>query len=78
MSNVIYIGATLKTEGVMHNELFTDKPAELIERLKGSYPLIELMFVNVAELSAASVEVQTAGSARAKAYEQTKNKAVGK
>lgn len=78
MSNVIYIGATLSKGGVMHNELFTDKPADLIERLKAKYPLIELMFVNVAELSAASAEVSTAGSARAKAYEQTKNRAVGK
>ncbi len=75
MKNMIYIGATLKAEGVMQGELFTDKPAQLIERLKATYPLIELLFVNVEEYGAAKVEVQTAGTARAKAYAQTKKAA---
>ena len=73
MSNVIYIGARLTKEGLTTNELFTARPTEIIARLKETYPLIELLFVNVEEYAAANAEVQTAGTARAKAYEQTKH-----
>lgn len=72
MNNVIYIGARLNKGEVMPNELFTEKPVELVERLKETYPLIELLFVPVSEYSKAFNEVNTAGTARAKAYAQTK------
>lgn len=70
MTNVIYIGPRLNKGEVMTNELFTDKPAELIARLKEKYPLIELLFVPVDEYAAANAELKTAGSARAQAYAQ--------
>ena len=72
MSNVIYIGARMSKDGVMPNELFTDRPVELIERLKEKYPLIDLLFVGAEEYSAAVKERDTAGTARAAAYAQTK------
>ena len=72
MRNTIYIGATINRGEVMPNQLFTTRPLELIERLKGKYPLIELLFVPVKEYSAAINEIHEAGSLRAKAYAQTK------
>lgn len=72
MSNVIYIGGQLTKDGVMPNELFTDKPVELIERLKEKYPLIEFLFVPVETYSEAVKERDTAGTVYATAYAQTK------
>lgn len=72
MSNTIYIGARLPKDGVMTNEIFTDKPVELIERLKEKYPLIGFLFVPVETYSEAVKERDTAGTVYAAAYEQTK------
>lgn len=72
MTNVIYIGARLGKDGVLPNEIFTAKPVETIERLKEKYPLIELLFVPVTEYMTARAEMETAGTARNKAYQQTK------
>lgn len=72
MTNTIYIGATINHGEVMANQLFTERPAALIERLKAKYPLIDLLFVNVEEYASAVAELSKAGSVRAKAYAQTK------
>ena len=73
MTNTIYIGATLgKDDGVMQNELFTARPTELIAALKEKFPLIDLLFVPVEELTAAKLEIASAGTARAQAFAQTK------
>lgn len=72
MKNTIYIGARLNKGEVLTNELFNDRPTELIERLKEKFPLIELLFVSVNDYVQAVSEVETAGTARNKAYLQTK------
>lgn len=72
MKNVIYIGPSQPREGIIHNELFTAEPSELITQLRQKYPLIGLLFVPVEELGAATKELNTAGTARARAYEQAK------
>lgn len=72
MSNTIYIGYRLGKDGVMTNELFTDRPVELIARLSKNYPLIENLFVGVEDLAAAQLEVKLAGTLRNQAYLQTK------
>ena len=72
LRNTIYIGTTLKKDGVMQNEIFNDRPTELIERLKEKFPLIELLFVSADDYIDASAELVTAGSARFKALEQIK------
>lgn len=70
MDNVIYLGRHVS--GVMTNQLFTVRPAELIERLEEDYPLIGRLFVPVEEYATAIQELATPGSAIAIAYEQTK------
>lgn len=72
MKNTIYIGARLNKGEVMPNELFNDRPTELIERLKEKFPLIELLFVPVTDYVEATAEVSTAGTSRNAAYLQTK------
>ena len=74
MKNTIYIGARLNKGEVLTNEIFNDRPTELIERLKVQYPLIELLFVSVNDYVQAVSEVETAGTARNKAYLQTTKK----
>lgn len=72
MTNEIYLGASLGKDGVMQNELFIDRPIDLIAALKEKYPLIDSLFVPVTELTAAKIEIATAGTARNVAFLQTK------
>lgn len=71
MQNVIYIGARL--DDVYPNEIFTERPKELIERLQEKYPLIGILFVPVNELATAKEGVKYRGSIYHQAYQQTKN-----
>lgn len=71
MSNTIYIGATLNKDGVFANQIYTSRPTERIEQLKAKYPLIDLLFVSVEEYAAAVGELETAGTARARAFART-------
>jgi len=70
--NVIYLGASLVKDGVMANQLFTRRPAELIARLSEKYSLIENLFIDVNELPAARLEIRKAGSLLNLAFLQTK------
>lgn len=70
MQNVIYVGARL--EDVYPNEIFSERPQKLIERLKEKYPLIGILFVPVNELTTAKAGVKYRGSIYWQAYQQTK------
>lgn len=70
MPNTIFIGTTMRREGVMHNEIFTVRPAALIKALEEKYPLIGLLFVPLDEYDAAKAEMLTTGTARNQAFLQ--------
>ena len=72
MTNTIYIGAPLA--GVNRYQIFTQRPKELIARLRTAYSLIEQLFVSADYLSAALAEMNQQGSTRYLAYQQSLEK----
>lgn len=72
MSNTIYIGE--RVEGVMPNEIFTERPLKLIADLRQKYPLIGLLFVPCEHYGQAMAELKSAGSALSEAMAQVKGR----
>ena len=67
---VIYIGPNKLKLGLKRYTLYTERPGQLIEKLKGSYPLIENLFVPVDHLGMAEDEAKKKGYPRYMAVKQ--------
>ena len=58
MTNVIYTGKT--TGGVLHNQVFTSRPVEIINALEKTNPGIGAKFISVEEYAGVQVKATAA------------------
>lgn len=68
MTNTIYIGR--QVEGVMANQIFSQRPQALIATLKEKYSLIENLFVACEDYLTAEKKMNTPGTLEYRAYKQ--------
>lgn len=59
----MYVGRTIYSAGLMHNQVFKGGRPAIIETLKEKYPLIGELFVPLADVDKAQADVLKKGTA---------------
>lgn len=72
MLNTIYIGASNRHYGLTQYTVYKERPEELIQTLKGKFPLIERLFVSVIDFVELDKDLKKPETVIYKAWKETK------